>query len=548
VSVLATALAFGLALPILAVAAAWAQLFNGFGTGSAASWQTLAHQFNTVLPAYAGTSLALALGVGVGVAVLGSATAVAVTLFDFPGRRTFEWALLLPLAMPAYVMAFAYTDWLDFSGVVQTTLRQWLGVQGRVLPDVRSLPGAILLFTLVLYPYVYLLARAALAERAASYMEAARMLGASTRRRVLKVALPLARPAIAAGVALALMETLADYGASAYFGLNTFTVGIYRAWLSMNDAIAAFQLATALLLVVAVLIKLERRAQAKLRFASNRAGRADAASAQPIRLHGRRLVAAWLVCGLPVLLGFVVPALGLLKLLHTAATTPGGDSGVAGIPWDRFAGWAASSFGLATLAAVLAVGLALLFGFARRDQPAALPLRVGVGVASLGYAMPGAVVALGVLAPLAWWQARFPQWGLSGLVVGTVAGLVYAYLVRFTAVALQSVQAGYARVPTSMDESTRMLGAGRWRLLSRVHLPLLSKPLLAGGLLVFVDVMKELPATFALRPFNHDTLAVVAFQFARDERLAEAALPALAIVAVGLLPVVLLSRTLRTSS
>ncbi len=539
-ALLALGLAAALALPIFAVGAAWTQV-------SASSWQTLAHQASTLLPTYAGTSLLLALGVGVGVAVLGSATAVAVTLFDFPGRRSFEWALLLPLAMRAYVMAFAYTDWLDFSGVVQTTLRQWLGVQGRVLPDVRSLPGAVLLFTLVLYPYVYLLARAALAERAAAYVEAARMLGASTRRRVLKVALPLARPAIAAGVALALMETLADYGASAYFGLNTFTVGIYRAWLSMNDAVAAFQLATALLLVVAVLIKLERRAQARLRFASPRAGRVDAAAAQPIRLRGRRVLAAWLVCGLPVLLGFVVPALGLLKLLHAAATAPGGDSGVAGIDWARFVGWAASSFGLAALAAVLAVGLALLFAFARRDQPKALALRVSVGVASLGYAMPGAVVALGVLAPLAWWQARFPQWGLSGLVVGTVAGLVYAYLVRFTAVALQSVQAGYARVPPSMDESTRMLGAGRWRLLSRVHLPLLSKPLLAGGLLVFVDVMKELPATFALRPFNHDTLAVVAFQFARDERLAEAALPALAIVGVGLLPVVLLSRTLRGS-
>lgn len=539
-AVAATAVALLLALPVLAVAAAWLDV--------ASSLATLSHQLTTVLPVYAGTSLMLAVGVGIGVACLGAATAVAVTLFDFPGRRMFEWALLLPLAMPTYVIAFAYTDWLDFSGVVQTSLRTWLGVQGRVLPEVRSLPGAVVLFTLVLYPYVYLLARAALSERGAQYLEAARLLGAGMKRRVLHVALPMARPAIAAGVALALMETLADYGASAYFGLSTFTVGIYRAWLSMNDAAAAAQLATALLIVVAVLIKLERRAQSRLRFAGNQVARAEGTSAQALRLRGKRVLLAWAVCGLPVLLGFVVPTLGLLHLLLSASSVSG-DSGAAALPWSRFVGWASASFSLASIAAVLAVVIALALSFARRDQPpngaGNWPLRVGLGAASLGYAMPGAVVALGVLAPLAWWQTRFPQSGLSGLVVGTIVGLVYAYLVRFTAVALQSVQAGYARLSPSLDESSRVLGAGRWRLLSRVHLPLLARPLLAGGLLVFVDVMKELPATFALRPFNHDTLAVVAFQFARDERLAEAALPALAIVGVGLLPVILLSRAMR---
>ncbi|MDO9074305.1 MAG: iron ABC transporter permease [Rubrivivax sp.] len=536
-SLLLTPLCLLLALPVLGVLAAWLTL-------DAAALAVLRHQLDTVLPEYALQSAGLALFVGLGVMVLGSATAALVTLYDFRGRRSFEWALLLPLAMPAYVLAYAWTDALQFSGPLQTGLREALGLRGALWPDVRSFGGAVVLFVLCLYPYVYLLVRAALGERAVRLMEAARLLGAPMRRRVLQVALPMARPAIAAGTALALMETLADYGVGAYFGLSTFSTGIYKAWLVMNDRIAAAQLAAVLLLVVGALLMAERTAQRKLRFAGSRAG-ATSAEARPLVLRGGAAVAAWAVCGLPVLLGFVLPVLWLARMLWQEA-----QFSEFGLPWARFAEWAASSFRLAGAAALLSTALALALGFALRQRgaPGGALLRPAARVLSLGYAVPGAVIAVGILLPAGWLQAQFPQMGVAALVTGTAFGLLYAYLVRFSAVALQSVEAGYARVPPAVDETARMLGSGPWRLFTQLHLPLLRRSALAAGLLVFVDVMKELPATLVLRPFGSDTLAVVAYNFARDERLAEAALPSLAIVAVGLIPVVMLSRALRAPS
>lgn len=534
-SLLLTPLCLLLALPVLGVLGAWFTL-------DAAALAVLRHQLDTVLPEYTLQSAALAFFVGLGVMALGSATAALVTLYDFRGRRSFEWALLLPLAMPAYVLAYAWTDALQFSGPLQTGLREALGLRGALWPDVRSFWGAVLLFVLCLYPYVYLLVRAALGERAVRLMEAARLLGAPMRRRVTQVALPMARPAIAAGTALALMETLADYGVGAYFGLSTFSTGIYKAWLVMNDRIAAAQLAALLLVVVAALLLAERTAQRKLRFAASRAG-ATSAEARPLVLRGGAALTAWGVCGLPVLLGFVLPVLWLAHMLWQEA-----QFSEFGLPWARFAEWASASFRLAGTAALAATVLALALGFALRGRgaPGATLLRPAARVLSLGYAVPGAVIAVGILLPAGWLQARFPQAGVAALVTGTAFGLLYAYLVRFSAVALQSVEAGYARVPPAVDETARMLGSGPWRLFTQLHLPLLQRSALAAALLVFVDVMKELPATLVLRPFGSDTLAVVAYNFARDERLAEAALPSLAIVAVGLIPVVMLSRALRT--
>jgi iron(III) transport system permease protein len=522
-----------LALPVLAVAASWLAF-------DAAAWAILAHQARTVLPGYVGQSLVLALGVGAGVALLGGATAAAVGLFQFPGRRVFEWALLLPLAMPAYVLAYAYTDFLQPSGALQAWLREATGARGALWPDVRSLPGAVVLFVLCLYPYVYLLTRAALGERAVQLMEAARLLGAAPGRRVREVALPLARPALAAGVALALMETLADYGVGAYFGLATFSTGIYKAWLVMGDRIAAAQLATMLLAVVALLLWLERRAQARLRFSASRTGAAHAADARLLPLSGRAATGAWLLCALPVLLGFVLPVAVLLKLLWGEAV-----HGEFGLPLARFAQWSLNSLQLAALAALLAAALAFALGAALRARSDRL-LTLATRTVALGYAVPGAVIAVGILLPLGAAQARWPQAPVAALVTGSLLGLVLAYLVRFSAVALQSVEAGYARLPASIDDTARMLGAGRVRVLRELHLPLLKRSLAAAALLVFVDVMKELPATLVLRPFDSDTLAVVAYNLARDERLAEAALPSLAIVAVGLLPVLLLARALRS--
>jgi iron(III) transport system permease protein len=520
-----------LALPVLGVLGAWF-------VPEAGGFDTLRHQAATVLPGYLLQTAVLALGVGLGTMLLGAAAAAAVTLFDFPGRRSFEWALLLPLAMPAYVLAYAWTDALQPSGVLQAALRTRLGLQAPLWPDVRSLWGAVILFVLCLYPYVYLLTRTALAERGVQMMEAARLLGAGTRRRVLQVALPLARPALAAGVALALMETLADYGVGSYFGLTTFSTGIFKAWLAMDDRVAAAQLAALLLLAVALLLAAERRAQAKLRFAASRP--TQRIEARPVRLRGAAAAGAFGLCALPVALGFVLPVAWLVRMLWLEAA-----HAEFGLPLARFADWAWASLRLAGSAGLLATLFALALAVEqRRSAGRGVLARLGRLVA-LGYALPGAVIAVGILLPLGWVQQRWPESGLAPWVTGTITGVVYAYLVRFTAVALQSVESGLARVPPSIDETARLLGAGRWRIFRRLHLPLLRRSALAALLLVFVDAMKELPATLVLRPFGSDTLAVVAYNLARDERLGEAALPSLAIVAVGLLPVMLLSRALR---
>jgi len=366
-------------------------------------------------------------------------------------------------------------------------------------------------------------------------MEAARLLGAPLSRRIREVALPLARPAVAAGVALALMETLADFGVASYFGIQTFTAGIYKAWLSMDMPLAAAQLATMLLAIVALLLWLEHRAQRRMRFASQRGQRAGSAEAQPVRLVGARSALAVLVCGLPVLFGFVLPVLFMLRPLI---------GGWEDLPWAMFVQWSRNSVWLAGLSALLATALALMLAFALRTRPSAVTRGV-VQLASLGYAVPGAVIVVGLLLPVGWVQAVRPESSVGYWITATALGIVWAYMVRFTAVALQSVQSGYARVPASLDDSARMLGTTGAGLAARVHWPLLKRSTAAAALLVFVDVMKELPATLVLRPFNSDTLAVVTYQLARDERLGEAALPALTLVLVGLVPVIMLSRTLR---
>ena len=522
-----------LVLPVLAVLASWLPL----GGGSDPAGAILREMAATVLPGYVWTTLWLGLLVALGAALVGTGAAATVTLFDFPGRRWFEWLLLLPLAMPAYVTAYAYTDFLQFSGPLQVGLRETFGLEGRLLPEVRSLGGAVWVFVFSLYPYVYLLARTALGERAAHLMEAARLLGAPLPRRIRAVALPLARPAVAAGVALVLMETLADFGVASYFGIQTFTTGIYKAWLSMDNRLAAAQLATLLLVVVVALLQIEQRAQKRMRFAVG-GGRAGSAEAQPLRLHGGHLAIAWAVCAVPVLMGFVAPVAFMLRPLAADWSV---------LPWERFVGWAWNSVRLGGITAALAVAIALTLAFAVRRQPDRITRGV-VQLASVGYAVPGAVIVVGLLLPVGWLQAAVPQWGVGALVTATAFGIVWAYLVRFCAVALQSIQSGYARIPLSLDASARMLGTGSGGLLARVHWPLLQRSTAAAALLVFVDVMKELPATIVLRPFNSDTLAVVAYQLARDERLGEAALPSLALVAVGLVPVILLSRTLRSRS
>jgi iron(III) transport system permease protein len=517
------------AVPIVSVAT------NLFSADTAGTWSHLAA---TLLPEYIVTSLLLCLGVGVGVALLGVGAAWLVTHMDFAGRRTFEWALVLPLAMPAYVMAYTYTDLLQFAGPVQSLLRETMG-WGRAdyrFPDVRSTGGAVLMFASVLYPYVYMLARTAFLERGGGVMEAGRSLGLTPWRSFLRVSLPMARPAIAAGVALALMETLADYGTVSYFGVQTFTTGIYRAWFSLGDRAAAAQLSMCLLGFVLLVLALEQASRGRARFHGAGLRRQPPRGA---RLTGWHAAAAIAACCVPLLVGFVIPCGVLLQMALNDGDAQFG---------ARFIALARNSVVVSTLTAVLAVGLAVLVAYARRlDRGPAS--RLAHWTAGMGYALPGSVIAVGVLIPVArldntlvqWLQANFGWQG--GLVLtGSIAALVFACLVRFLASALQSVDAALHRVTPHMDDAARSLGLSPARTLQRVHVPLLRRGLLTAGLLVFIDVMKELPATLVMRPFNFDTLATQAYRLASDERLAEASTASLAIVAVGLLPMIVLCR------
>ena len=530
----AVAIAVLAAVPVASVG------FNLFAGGTSATW---AHLAQTVLADYVQNSLLLCLGVGLGVAIFGVATAWLTAMHEFPGRRFFEWALVLPLAVPAYVMAYVYTDFLQFVGPVQTALRETFGWShgDYWFPDIRTLPGAVLMFVCVLYPYVYLLARNAFIERAGGMLEAARTLGLGPWRAFFTVSLPLARPAVATGVALALMETLADYGTVAYFAINTFTTGIYRAWFSLGDRIASAQLAAMLLGFVLLLVVGERLSRGRARY-HNTTGRHRPHPGA--RLGGGAAFLAFGACILPLGLGFLLPAGLLLKMALTEGDAQFG---------TRFLLLSRNSFVLAGVTAFIAVGFSLLLAYSARQSRTLLTRGLN-RLVGMGYAVPGAVIAVGVLIPVTrldnWLAAQWQAWlgtnpGL--LLTGGIAALVYAYLVRFLAVALQTVGASLAKITPAMDDASRSLGAGQGETLRRVHVPILRGSLFTAGLLVFVDVMKELPATLVMRPFNFDTLATQAYTLASDERLAEASTAALAIVGVGLLPLIALSRQISRS-
>jgi iron(III) transport system permease protein len=499
-------------------------------------WEVTGRLAETVLPRYAGTTAILVVAVGVGTAIIGTSTAWLVTATRFPGHRILEVALALPLAFPDYVLAYAYTDFLDHPGIVQTTLRDLTGWGPRDywFPEIRSTGGAAAMLTFVLYPYVYLLARAAFMRQSATAYIAARTLGAGPWGAFFKVSVPVARPAIAGGVLLALMETLADYGTVSYFGVQTFATGIYQSWFSFFDRGAAAQLALCLLAVALVLATLERRQRRHQRH--HAAGRRFEAM-QPVALTGARAASAAAVCTLPVFFGFLLPT----TLLVTMAS----DSGQI-LLTERYLGFLRNSFVLASIAAVLTVGAAITLGFNARLHPTRLP-RLALRIAGLGYAVPGGVIAVGLLVPFAaldnavdaFMEARFGiDTGL--LITGSIWLLVAAYLVRFMAAALSAYDAGLATVIPNIDSVARTLGKTPTGMLRGVHLPILRPSILTAALIVFVDVMKELPATLIMRPFNFDTLAVQAHRLAADERLAEAAVPSLVIMAVGLIPVAIL--------
>ena len=525
-----------LLVALLFVAPIAAVVLSIFGP-STGTWSHLA---STVLPGYVANTLWLLVGVSVGVVFLGVGAAWLVSMCRFPGAGVFEWLLVLPLAMPAYVIAYAYTDLLQFAGPVQTALRELTGWRVREywFPEIRSLAGAIAMFSLVLYPYVYLLARAAFLEMPASALEAGRTLGYGAWRGFYRLALPLARPGIAAGAALALMETLADFGTVSYFAVQTFTTGIYRAWLSLGDPVAAGQLATLMLFFVAAILLLERANRGRSRF--HDLGRRSRMT--PYRLNGAKAWLAACACALPVALGFVLPAWILGRMAYSEGETH--------FSAPRILGLMANSFTLAAVTAAAAVLLAVVMAYAARTDRGIL-VAAAHRIAGLGYAIPGAVIAVGILVPVARLDNMINEWmtqalgkGPGLLLTGSMVALVYAYLVRFLAVALQTVEAGLSKVTPSMDDAARGLGLTPGKTLVKVHVPIVRASLLTAALLVFVDVMKELPATIVMRPFNFDTLAVQAYNFASDERLAEAATASLVIVAVGLLPLFILCRAI----
>lgn len=503
-------------------------------------WQ---HLSSTVLPDYIRNSLLLMFGVAIGTLLIGVTAAWLTTMCQFPGRSVFEWALLLPMAMPAYIIAYTYTGMLDFAGPLQTSLREWFGWQygDYWFPQIRSLNGAVAMLTLVLYPYVYLLSRAAFLNQSICVLDVSRTLGNGPWKTFWKVALPLARPAIIAGLSLALMETLADYGTVQFFGVSTFTTGIFRTWFGMGSAAAAAQLAAGLMVFVFALILIERYSRRKARYHHTSRRHQDL---RRFQLTGGRAFLALLFCLFILGLGFLLPAFQLLSWTINVADT---------VIDAEFLRLLLNSLSLAAFAAVLALLLALVMAYAQRLYPGKL-VSGAVRVAGMGYAVPGAVIAVGVMIPFAWIDNTIDDLARSqfnystGLLLsGTLVAVTFAYLTRFLAVSLQTVDSGLTRITHSMDEAGRSFGFRPLQILRQIHIPMLSASLMTALLLVFVDVLKELPATLILRPFNFNTLAVKAYELASDERLAEAAPAALAIVIVGIIPVILLSKTITRS-
>jgi iron(III) transport system permease protein len=522
-------IACAIALPIVAVA--WLAVFP-----SENIWP---HLFETVLWGYIETTLRLMLGVAIGSVVIGVGTAWLVTTTEFPGRRVFQWALMLPLAAPTYIVAYVYTDLLEFAGPVQIALRAmfgWQSARDYWFPEIRSVGGAIVMMTLTLYPYVYLLSRAAFLEQAGVTREVSRTLGAGPWQIFFRVALPLARPAVVVGMTLALMETLNDFGTVDFFAVRTLTAGVFNVWLTMGNVGGGAQIAVVMLGFVVLLILLERLERRRRRYHAL-ATRHRRTTRQ--RLGARTQWAAMAACLVPVIFGFLIPGTILLRNAVLFAEES----------WSsRFPEFAVNSLLLAGGAAILCVVLATLLAYAVRLRGGAV-LSGAARVASLGYAVPGAVLALGILIPFGAFDNAFDGWmrntfGVStGLLLsGTVAAVMFAYVVRFFALSYGALESGLGRIKPSMEMAARTLGEGPAGTLLRVHLPLMKGTLLTAALLIFVDVMKELPATLLLRPFNFDTLATYVYQFGSSEQLELSSLGALSIVAVGLVPVILLNR------
>ena len=525
-------LAFFIAIPLLSVSIL---ALNPSGD----IWH---HLLTTVLSRYVMTTIGLMVGVGIGTLLIGTCTAWLVTLCRFPGRRIFEWALLLPLAMPAYVVAYVYTDVFEFAGPVQALLRNifgWESSRDYWFPEIRSLGGAIIVMTLTLYPYVYLLARVAFVQQSVCILEVSRTLGKTAWQSFFSIALPSARPSLFIGVSLVLMETLNDFGTVDFFAVETLTAGIFDVWLNLNNLSGAAQLAVIALCFVLLLLWAERKSRSNQRFHNTSTKYQALPSYQ---LKRAKMFGAVILCVLPIGFGFILPScvLGYYALGFYEES----------ISRD-FYSILSNSLVLSSLSAILSVSAGIFLAYGVRLKESTL-LKLAARFASIGYAVPGAVLAVGVLIPMGKVDVVIQGYlknvfGIStGLLFsGTIAAVSYGYLTRFLALSYGTVEASLMRITPNMDGAARTLGLGPMKTLERIHLPLIRGGILAAAILVFVDTMKELPMTIILRPFNFETLATHVHQLASDELLEESALGSLSIVAAGLLPVIYLSRTIR---
>ncbi|MGM0774210.1 ABC transporter permease [Marinobacter sp.] len=499
------------------------------------------HLLDTTLPRYLTTTLKLMAGVAVITLTIGLATAWTVTMCEFPGRKFFEWAMLLPFAVPAYVIAYVYTSLLDYAGPVQTTLRGWFGWNNAAdywFPEIRSLEGATLMIGLVLYPYVYLLARAAFLDQSPSLFAVSRSLGHSALSTFFRVVLPIARPAVAVGLSLVMMETLNDFGTVDFFAVQTLTAGLFDTWMNLGNLGGAAQIATTMLAFVVILVTLERYSRRKQQ---QFAARDNRGPIHRFTMSFPRQLICVAVCALPVILGFLLPAITLGQYA-----------------WEYFdESWntdfirnTLNSLFLSGTAALTTLVIGVTLAYSRRLHNTR-GMQIMMRLSSLGYAMPGAVLAVGVIVPLAAFDNQVDDimrdtFGVSSglLLSGSAFALIFAYTVRFLAVSAGSVESALQKITPSMDMASRSLGHTPGQTLVKVHLPMLRGTLITAALVVFVDVMKELPATLILRPFNFETLATYVYQFASDEQLAQSALPALIIVLAGIIPIILMSKSI----
>ena len=494
------------------------------------------HLYNYVLIDYLSSTFILISGVSILVFLIGTITAWIVTNYDFYGKNFFEWSLILPLSIPPYILAYTFTGLFDPFGDANNLIRNILnlGPDISIFPNVRNIYGAIVVFSFTLYPYVYLVSRSAFLNQSKSMKESARLLGLGEIGVFFRLGLPIIRPAAIGGLMLVIMETLSDFGAVDHFAIQTFTTGIFRTWQGMYDLQTAMQLASLLLLMVGLFFILERNSRNKAAFTSNDS---SFKSENQIKLSGMKSFWAFLICFIPLFIGFILPIAELIFWAFESEST---------FLNKKFIQTSFNSISLAIIAGLISASLALIINFSIRFKPGDIIKRLS-SLLSIGYAVPGLILAVGMVQLLVYVDNNFLD--STGIVLtGSIFGLLLAYIIKSYALANSSIESGYERITSSMDDSSKLLGSTGWSMLARVHLPLLKTSFLTAALLVMSEVVKELPATLILRPFNFETLAVSTYIYAAEERMFQAASPAIAIVLIGLIPIIFLSKMIRSST